>query len=84
MLPEATHCMGRQRIFTTVERVLQHVRAALVDIEKSYRARARSAAELGAEQLAERMVAAVPLPSPVNERIGPFYRGEQVAKLPSF
>ena len=66
---------------TTVERVLQHVRAALLDIEKSYRAQGRSVAELGAEQLAERMVAAVPLPSPVNERIGPFYRGEQVAKL---
>lgn len=66
---------------TTVERVLQHVRAALLDIEKTYRAHGRSVAELGVEQLAERMVATVPLPSPANERIGPFYRGEQVAKL---
>jgi hypothetical protein len=66
---------------TTVELVLRHVRSALRDIEKSYRAKGRSVAELGAEQLAERMVAAVPLPSPVNDGIGPFYRGEQVAKL---
>jgi hypothetical protein len=27
------------------------------------------------------MAAAMPMPSPVNDQIGPFYRSEQVAKL---
>lgn len=64
-----------------VDRVLGRVRAALLEIEADYRARGRSVAELGVEALAERMAAVVPVPSPVNERIGPFYRGDQVARL---
>jgi len=65
----------------TIDRLLRRVRQALVVIEQGYRAQGRSVAELGLEELAERMAAVVPLPSPVNDRIGPFYRGEQVARL---
>ncbi len=65
----------------TVERVLQRVREALIEIEERYRSRGRSVAELGVEELAARMAAVVPLPSPVNDQIGPFYRTEQVARL---
>jgi hypothetical protein len=65
----------------TVDRLLRRVREALLEIEEDYRARGRSVAELGVDTLAERMAAVVPLPSPVNEQIGPFYRGDQVARL---
>ena len=65
----------------TVERVVSRVRDALLDIEAHYKERGRSVAELGIDELAQRMAAVVPLPSPVNDQIGPFYRSEQVARL---
>lgn len=65
----------------TVERVVRRVRDVLLTIEERYRARGRSVAELGIDELAKRMAAVIPLPSPVNDQIGPFYRSEQVARL---
>ena len=73
--------MSKSAAEMTVERVIRRVRDALIDIEERYRARGRSVTELGIEELADRMTAVVPLPSPVNEKIGPFYRSEQVARI---
>ena len=57
------------------------VRPALVAIEKQYRRQGRSVEELGVDELAGRMAAVVPAPSPVNALFGPFYRTDQVATL---
>jgi hypothetical protein len=65
----------------TVERVIDRVRESLLDIEKRYRANGRSVAELGIDEVAQRMASAVPAPSPVNDKIGPFYRTDQVVSL---
>ena len=65
----------------TVERLLERIRKPLLAIEREYRARGRSVTELGLEKLAHRIAAVVPVPSPVNELIGPFYRSDQVSLL---
>lgn len=65
----------------TVDRLLTRVRPALVAIEEEYRRQGRSVAELGVDELAGRMAAVVPAPSPVNARFGPFYRTDQVVSL---
>ena len=54
----------------------------LSQLEESYSEQGRSLADLGSPQeLAERMVAAVPRPSPWNEVLGPFYGPGQVAEV---
>jgi hypothetical protein len=65
----------------TVDRLLTRVRPALVAIEEEYRRQGRSVAELGVDELAGRMAAVVPAPSPVNALFGPFYRTDQVVSL---
>lgn len=61
--------------------VVDRVASALSRLERRYSAQGRSLAELGpAEELADRMVAALPSPSPWNE-LGPFYSSAKVAKL---
>lgn len=64
-----------------VERLLERVRPSLVVIEREYRSQGRSVAELGIDELAERMAAVVPAPSPVNALFGPFYRTDQIVTL---
>ena len=66
---------------TTVERLLERIREPLLEIERKYRLRGRSVTELGLEKLARRITAVVPVPSPVNELIGPFYRTDQMVRL---
>lgn len=66
---------------TTVDRLLDQIRKPLLKIEREYRKRGRSVTELGIEKLAQRITAVVPVPSPINERIGPFYRSDQVVRL---
>ncbi len=66
---------------TTVEHLLERIREPLLEIEREYRSRGRSVTELGLEKLARQITAVVPVPSPVNEQIGPFYRTDQVVRL---
>ncbi len=66
---------------TTVDHLLERIRGPLLKIEQEYRRRGRSVTELGLEKLADRITAMVPVPSPVNDRIGPFYRSDQVVRL---
>ena len=62
-------------------RVARQVLAKLEDLEASYASQGLSLHELGApEQLADRMVAALPTPSPWAE-LGPFYGTNRIAKL---
>jgi hypothetical protein len=65
----------------TVDRLLERVRGPLLAIERRYRAHGRSVADAGLDEVARRMTAMVPAPSPVNEQFGPFYRTDQVARL---
>lgn len=65
----------------TVDRLLGRVREPLLELERRYRAQGRSVADAGLDELALRMASVVPAPSPVNERLGPFYRTEQVVRL---
>lgn len=63
------------------EQVAELVLRQLAELEARYAERGRSLEELGPpEQVAERMVATVPLPSPWGE-LGPFYSTRKVAKL---
>lgn len=64
-----------------VDRLLERVRPSLVAIEEAYRRQGRSVVDLGLDDLADRMAALVPAPSPVNALFGPFYRTDQVATL---
>ena len=66
---------------TAVDRLLARVREPLLTIERQYRAQGRSVADAGLEEIARRMAAMVPVPSPVNAQFGPFYRTDQVARL---
>ena len=65
----------------TIDRLLARVRRPLVAIERSYRAQGRSVADAGLDEVARRMAAMVPSPSPVNAQFGPFYRTDQVVRL---
>lgn len=61
--------------------VAQRVHARLGELEKAYRRQGRSLEDLGSpEELAERMLASVPAPSPWAE-LGNFYSTSGVAKL---
>lgn len=61
--------------------VVERVASGLAQLERRYSGQGRSLAELGsAEVLAERMVAALPSPSPWGE-LGPFYSSAKIAQI---
>lgn len=65
-----------------VEEITQRLREGLEERVSTYADRGRSLEEIGpAEELARRMLEVVPLPSPWDDRLGPFYGTRQVARL---
>ncbi len=62
--------------------VSEQIRTQLEELAQRYHDAGRSLEELGsAEQLAGRMLAAVPEPSPWDSLLGPFYTASGVARL---
>jgi hypothetical protein len=60
----------------------EHVRKALEGLDEAWRAQGRSLAELGTpEELAGKMLALVPEPSPWDAALGPCYSSRGVARL---
>lgn len=67
---------------TFVEEITQRLREGLEERVSTYADRGRSLEEIGpVEELARRMLEVVPLPSPWDDRLGPFYGTRQVARL---
>ena len=64
------------------ENVAGRVRRELADLEAAFAERGRTLGELGtAEQIAGRMLATVPSPSPWDEILGPFYSASKLARV---
>lgn len=75
--PPAWHDSDRGLLAGVVERVA----SGLAELERRYSGQGRSLAELGSAQaLAERMVGALPSPSPWGE-LGPFYSSAKIAQI---
>jgi len=73
---------SKHQVETFPSQVASLVGQQLDRLEARYAEQGRSLEEIGSPQeLAERMVAAVPDPSPWNELLGPFYQPGQVAKM---
>lgn len=65
-----------------IEEITEQVRQGLEEQASELAERGRSLEEIGpADELARRMLAAVPAPSPWDDLVGPFYGTGQVTKL---